>query len=257
MQQEERLSGGVNDVVRIGGTVRRPVGPWTPAVHALLQHVVDRGFDAAPTAMGIDAEGREILTFIAGEVSNYPLSAGASSTSALVSAAQLLRRYHDATVDYAQDHQTGWMLPGRSPVEVICHGDFAPYNCVLAGERAIAIIDFDTAHPGPRTWDVAYSVYRWAPLTAPDNPDGFGTPADQAARVRLFCDAYGLDITSRPVLVDTVVTRLHALVDFMRAGARDGNAAFRRHLEQGHDLLYLRDIDYILGIRDTLKSVLP
>jgi len=29
----------------------------------------------------------------------------------------------------------------------------------------VALIDFDTAHPGPRIWDVAYAAYRFVPLT--------------------------------------------------------------------------------------------
>ena len=35
------LSGGnvTAGVVRVGDTVRRPVGAWTPAVHNLLQHL--------------------------------------------------------------------------------------------------------------------------------------------------------------------------------------------------------------------------
>jgi hypothetical protein len=40
---EVELDGGnANRVVRIGDTVRRPAGPWTPAVHCLLDH-----YDAA------------------------------------------------------------------------------------------------------------------------------------------------------------------------------------------------------------------
>jgi hypothetical protein len=36
---EERLEGGYADgAVRVGSTVRRPAGPWTPAVHALLAY---------------------------------------------------------------------------------------------------------------------------------------------------------------------------------------------------------------------------
>ncbi|WP_405867085.1 phosphotransferase [Streptomyces sp. NBC_01515] len=44
------------------------------------------------------------------------------------------------------------------PVEVICHGDFAPYNCVFTGEGAVGLIDFDAARPGPRAWDLALHV---------------------------------------------------------------------------------------------------
>jgi hypothetical protein len=34
-------------VVRVGGTVRRPTQPWTPAVHALLRYLEDAGFFAS------------------------------------------------------------------------------------------------------------------------------------------------------------------------------------------------------------------
>ncbi|MFJ9374801.1 phosphotransferase [Streptomyces sp. NPDC101455] len=46
------------------------------------------------------------------------------------------------------------------PVEVICHGDFAPDNCVFTGEGAVGIVDFDAARPGPgpRAWDLALHV---------------------------------------------------------------------------------------------------
>ena len=233
--------GGVNEVYRVGDTVRRPVGPWSPRVHGLLRHVRARGFTGAPDFHGIDEEGREVLTFFPGEVSNYPLSPAARTHEALVSAARLLRAYHDATAGY--DHLTGWMLPAREPAEVICHGDFAPYNCVLDGNTAVALIDFDAAHPGPRRWDVAYALYRWAPLTHPDNGDGFGTAGEQAARVREFCDAYGLE--DREGLGELVAQRLTALVEFMHAEAEAGNQAFASHIADGHDRLYLRDIEYV------------
>ena len=45
MSQDEeiRLAGGnLGGAVRVGDTVRRPVGPWTPAVHALLGHLAGR-----------------------------------------------------------------------------------------------------------------------------------------------------------------------------------------------------------------------
>ncbi|MEU7477820.1 aminoglycoside phosphotransferase family protein [Lentzea sp. NPDC042327] len=238
----ERLTGGgINDVYRVGQTVRRPVGPWSPRVHGLLRHLRERGFTGAPDFHGIDEEGREILTFFPGEVCNYPLSPAARSEEALVSAARLLRSYHDATASY--DHRTGWMMPVREPAEVVCHGDFAPYNCVLDGTTAVALIDFDTAHPAPRLWDVAYAVYRWAPLTHPDNHDGFGTAARQAARAARFCNAYGL--ADRSGLVAAVAERLTALVELMHARADAGDRAFARHIADGHDRLYLRDAEYV------------
>jgi hypothetical protein len=54
-------------VIRLGDTVRRPTQPWTPAVHALLQHLEEVGFPYSPRVLGIDKEGREILTYLDGE----------------------------------------------------------------------------------------------------------------------------------------------------------------------------------------------
>src|SRR5438067_13757944 len=63
------LSGGGRSVVhRRGNVVIRDAGPWTPAVHALLRHLEDAGFAAAPRLVGsgLATDGREALTFIDG-----------------------------------------------------------------------------------------------------------------------------------------------------------------------------------------------
>lgn len=253
---EELTGGGINAVRRVAGVVQRPTGPWTPRVHALLRHVRERGFHGAPEVVGVTADGLEELTFLAGEIGHYPLSDAVRSEEALMSAAQLLRAYHDATVDFAARHADGWQLPARAPVEVVCHGDFAPYNCVLDGAGVVGLIDFDTAHPGPRAWDVAYAVYRWAPLTDPANEDGFGTPAEQAARARAFCDAYGLAEPARRALPDTVADRLTTLVELICTRAAAGDAAFQAHLADGHVDLYVRDLAHVRAHADAWRATL-
>src|SRR5665647_3844934 len=71
-QAEEILHGGnTSVVVRVGDTVRRHTGRWTPAVHALLGHLTSVGFADAPTVLGIDGQGREILPFVVGEVGSF------------------------------------------------------------------------------------------------------------------------------------------------------------------------------------------
>ena len=64
------LEGGnvSSGVERVGDTVRRPAGVWTPAVHALLHHLHTVGFQGAPRPLGLDEQGREVLTFIPGTV---------------------------------------------------------------------------------------------------------------------------------------------------------------------------------------------
>jgi len=65
---EQPLAGGNTNsgVVRVGATVRRGQTAASPAVHQLLRHLEAKGFDGSPRFLGIDAEGREILSFIAG-----------------------------------------------------------------------------------------------------------------------------------------------------------------------------------------------
>lgn len=96
--QEPVLHGGnTNTVVRVGDTVRRTSGPWTPTVHALLHQLDVAGFDAAPRALGLDARGREVLGYIDGDTVTYPMPRFIRSDEILVQVGQLLRRYHDLT----------------------------------------------------------------------------------------------------------------------------------------------------------------
>lgn len=131
------------------------------------------------------------------------------------------------------------------PVEVICHGDFAPYNCIFQDGYTVGVIDFDGARPGPRRWDLAYALYRFAPLTDPANGDGFGDSAEQARRARLFLDAYGCTRQQRHEAMQSIGPRLMSLVAFLRDAAASGDPNYARHIEEGHADLYLRDIDYV------------
>lgn len=63
----ERLEGNVGGAWRVGNTVRRTTGPWTPAVHALLAHLQSR-LAAVPEVFGFDGRGREVLSFLPGRV---------------------------------------------------------------------------------------------------------------------------------------------------------------------------------------------
>jgi Ser/Thr protein kinase RdoA (MazF antagonist) len=242
---QELFRGGVNAVLRTGNVVRRPAGPWTPAVHALLDHLARAGFGAAPKAHGLDDEGREILDFLPGEVPGYPMPSYVWADETLTAVAKLLRAFHDAIAEFVPPEDATWYLPTREPQQVICHGDVAPYNCVFRDGVPVALIDFDTAHPGPRVWDVAYAAYRFVPLTGLANADGRGDAAEQGRRLRLFCDAYGLAAEDRAALTAAVRDRLQALVDHIRTRAAAGDEAFAEHLAAGHADLYLADSAHV------------
>src|SRR4051795_3341979 len=120
-------------VVRVGDTVRRPQGPHSEFVHALLTHLESTAFDAAPRFLGIDEQSREVLSYIHGEVPD-DLDA-ALSDDQIAAAARLIRRFHDATA--------GSDLAGSE--EVVCHNDISPVNTVFLDRRPTALIDFDMA----------------------------------------------------------------------------------------------------------------
>ena len=252
---EEKLTGGnMAAVSRVGDTVRRSVGFWTPQVHKLLTHLQAQGIQEVPAPLGFDQQGREILTFLPGIVGNDPLPQLLRSDEVLISAARLLRRIHDATQDVAPGWLFGWQAPTREPVEVICHGDFAPYNCVFDQRKLVGVIDFDHAHPGSRAWDLAYAIYRFAPITAPSNPDGYGTMAEQCRRARLFCDAYGL--RDRTQIVQSILARLAYMADYLRQGAEKGDMRMQANIDAGHMVIYTSDFAYLHAHQDEFLSAL-
>src|SRR5690349_11420694 len=83
-------------IVRVGDTVRRPVRPFTATIQTFLAHLHSAGFTAAPVPLGVDEQGREVLSFVPGDVPREPLSDEATSEDVLVALARLVRRLHDA-----------------------------------------------------------------------------------------------------------------------------------------------------------------
>ena len=238
--EEELAGGGINRVVRVGGTVRRPAQAWSPRVHQLFEHLQTRGFTGAPRSFGTDQAGRDVFGFLPGHVGHDPWTPQVAGDTALTSAARLLRAYHDATADVAASWRGGWQKPAMEPVEVICHNDLAPYNCVYDGEQATGLIDFDTAAPGPRSWDLGYAIYRFVPLGSAAGPR-------TGERLELFFDAYGAGEPLRRASLDAVVPRLLDLTDHMRTAAAAGDEAFAAHISRGDLDHYLRDIALLSG----------
>ena len=213
-EQEIPLAGGnVNlGVVRVGETVRRAMTKSSPTVHQLLSHLAEKGFDGSPRFLGIDEKGREILSFIEGE-SGVPDYIWTEEKS-LVSAAKLLRQYHDATLDFVVNDSMQWGItyPDTSRHEVICHNDFAPYNFIFRDQAPVAVIDFDLVGPGPRLRDIAYAVYWLAPLSFASDDMQYHTERELqngSKRLRLFCETYGIHADK------ALLNMVHEVLSFM------------------------------------------
>tara|TARA_R110002020_G_scaffold35734_20_gene107660 strand:+ start:74 stop:778 length:705 start_codon:yes stop_codon:yes gene_type:complete len=174
-EHEIVLAGGhVNAVVRIGDTVRRTTQRDSAMVEALLTHLHDKGFAHAPRFLGIDDQGRQILTYLPGAVL---FDKDDFSDAQLQAAAQLLQLFHDHTTDFPP------VLAAAA--EVMCHNDWTPANTVFVAGHPTGMIDFDTIRPGTRLWDLTYSVWTWLSLG-----EDRWTPADQWRRLELFVAAY-------------------------------------------------------------------
>src|SRR5439155_16058344 len=110
----------------------------------------------------------------------------------LVGAAHLLRRYHDLLATFIPPPDARWRIVAPGAHEVICHNDWAPYNALFDGHRPIAMLDWDSAGPGSRVWDVGLSAYTWVPLyrnMASSTTSFFPLPM-RPPRLARFCAAY-------------------------------------------------------------------
>lgn len=226
---EVLLDGGFTNaglVTRVGDSVRRPWRSTSPATQALLEHLERVGFDGAPRHLGIDDRGREILSFIPGQVAVEPYPAWALADEALVSVGELLRRYHDAVASFdAAGHAWPQSVPVAFRGGIISHNDPNLDNVVFAGGRAVALIDFDLASPGSAVWDVACAARLWAPLR-----DELDVPEPvrgrSLARLRLFVDAYGLPARDRARVVDAMVHTHDWCYDVVRSAVARGHVQF-------------------------------
>ena len=255
-----RLPGGnVAPVYRIGDTVRRATGPWTPGVHALLRHLERSGFDGAPRVLGIDDEGREILSYIEGFVPYAPHVPGEIwSDDALASAAMILRSYHDAVRSFEAPADARWRYCPGAPTsgDVVCHNDVAPWNTVYRDGVSVAFIDWDFAAPAPAIWDVAYAAWRFVPLYYDGIPgsDDEVDVKECARRLRLFCDVYALE--DRSGLLDAIQDRQQVMYETVRGWGQAGVPGFVEMWKTGHARAPRLDKAFVAEFREPLASKL-
>jgi hypothetical protein len=238
-EAETPLSGGtLNSVVRVGTTVRRTAGPWTPTVQSLLRHLRDRDFDLAPEPLGLDRSGRETVSYIPGTTVGWslPWPDVVRADALLEEMGAVTARYHRAVADFRPAGTRPWQSAAAElgPNELVCHHDLAPYNVVLAGERIGGIIDWDLAGPGTALSELAFVAWQWVPLHGPfvTRLVGWQQPPDRVRRLRLLLDAYGLD--DRADFINLVVDRIGYNRLVMVRQAAQGHPAYQRLIDQGH-----------------------
>ena len=236
MTDEVILHGGLTNagrVARVGNTVRRPRQPTSAATWALLDHLERVGFDGAPRFLGVDDRGREMLSFIPGEAAIEPVADWALTDEALVSVAELLRRYHEAATSFdPAGHSWPDFVPAPLRGGLVSHNDPNLDNVIFAGGVAVGLIDFDLASPGSAAWDVACAARLWAPLRDErDVPERLR--GRSLERLRIFVDAYGLSRRDRSLVAGAVIHAHDRCYRVVGAAVDGGHEPFRRMWREG------------------------
>jgi hypothetical protein len=210
-------------VVRVGDTVRRPTAPCWLATHALLAHLAKVGFDGAPRVLAADAT-IETLTYIDGQAAVPPLPEDTLTDAALVSVADLLRRYHLAAASFdPAGYSWPRPIPARFRTGLVSHNDAHPANLVFRDGRAVALIDFDWAGPGSAIWDFAAAARYWAPLL--DEADITDSRQGRA----ILLDASGLRRADRRRVAEAIVANHDWTYAIVTEAAAAGHRGFADH----------------------------
>lgn len=234
MSGGEVLGGGLanfGQVVRHGDVVERPAPPHSAALHSYLRALRTAGFDGVPEPKSL-AGGREVLSFVHGDVAIPPYPQWSRGEEELASVGRLLRRMHDAAASVPIP-DANWPAELSDPEAdsaqslVLCHNDACQENVVFRDGEAVALVDFDFAAPGRPLWDLAQCAWYWVPMlpqavAAAEGYDGMDSPA----RLRILADAYGLDVGDRRALLDQFPQTVAMMQRFITGRIAAGDPVF-------------------------------
>ncbi|MEM6265741.1 MAG: aminoglycoside phosphotransferase family protein [Bacteroidota bacterium] len=231
------LKGGMSTktVLKIGPNVHRTKASNYPFIHSVLLHLATFDFPFSPRFLGIDDEGREVLSFIPGEVPReIPLTLPQK-----VEAIKVLRMLHDVLSSFEN----------KGEYETICHHDVAPWNVIVNNKKIVGIIDFDEAAPGNRIDDVAYFIWTFLELGNSLVPDN-----DQIAGIAALADAYGL--AGKEHLVPAIIHQQTRIREFRTHITLQGTNAELVEFSQKALIQINKSIDWVHSNRSRIEQAL-
>ncbi len=247
MDEEILDFGAVSSAVKIGDTVHRQAGPWTPTIHALLNFLNEKGFGFAPQVIGMDEQGREILTFLPGIAASRPWPANLFEMNSLEQVAKMLRQYHDIVEGFQLDDEAEWRAGKmqRLPGQIIRHGDLGPWNTLWQGNSLTGLIDWDFAEPGERVTDVAQMAYYFVPLRGEEGwqQAGFAERPEFGKRLGALVEAYGM--FNPDEVADALLEWLVEESRRVNEWGGEGREPWASFLQRGDDKEILEDMDWI------------
>ncbi|HUQ78882.1 MAG TPA: phosphotransferase [Patescibacteria group bacterium] len=234
---EEILAGGMDPrwaPVRVGDTVRRLASSASGVICEFLLHLEAVGFDGAPHHLGTDDQGRDVLSFIEGDVPVPPYPGWAMTDRALADLGALVRRFHAAAASFRPAPDAHWATDWADPTgsagagPTICHNDLFPENVVFRDGRVVALIDFAMAAPGRPLWDLAIAAEVWGPLGDPARRDRHPADLDGIRRLGVLTRGYGLESARAEELIDVLVDERARSTANIRAEIAAGNGSWIR-----------------------------
>jgi hypothetical protein len=235
---DQKLAGGVansGQVIRRGEFVLRPSNPNSVTIHKFLVALRSTGFQGASLPVEVQADGRERLFFLEGDVPLPPYPLWAQSDQTLESITRLMLMFHNASalVDIADDGAWSQELADPNGGPIVCHNDVCLENVVFRDNEAVALLDFDFAAPGRATYDLAAFARMCVPIDDERSAERLGwTSADRPSRLRLLADTYGLEKTGRHALLEHLDRAMEGGGAFVRRRVEAGDANFKRMLEE-------------------------
>jgi hypothetical protein len=241
---EERLPGGnVGGAVRVGDTVRRPTGAWTPAVHALLDHLATR-VPNVPRVLGFDDQGREILTYLPGRV--VDIDTEMLTLRQIDAVATWTRAFHATVGDFS--HRGPWrFFPTPGPT-LIGHNDIAPYNVCFDGDQLVGVFDWDLSGPSTPLLEVAFIAWNCVPLWRDIGP---GPAAERLAAI-----ASGYGVFDPRQILHAVPERIQLMLDGIPAAAARGDRGMANLLTLGEPDHSRRSLADLVGRIPTIDRLL-
>jgi hypothetical protein len=241
--RQERLVGNIGGAVRIGETVRRPTGPWTPSVHALLAHLAPR-VDRIPRVLGIDDRSREVLTYLPGRV--IDVEAEQLTVTQIASLVRWTREFHHAVADFR--HPGPWRYLPVADWALIGHYDIAPYNACFRADDLVGVFDWDLAGPTTARLELAFIAWSCAPLWRAL------APQLAAERLSVIAQAYG-GYPAREILL-AVPRRIQLMLDWIPATAAAGDQGVANLLALGEPERSRRSLADLVGRIPAIEQAL-
>lgn len=231
---EESLAGGntTEGVVRAGRTVRRPRDHRSDFASEVLRTLNRAGVTWAPTYLGIDAEGRDTFSYVPGTTTDHPSQRDERCYAAF---GRILRELHESTRG----------IPLASGAECLVHGDPGPFNVVMAEGMPVALIDWDSVHPGDPMEDVGYAGWSWCLYATGNVPI-----PDQARRLRQLREGYDPELPP-DVLIEAIFACQDSIIRIEGANTRDERLSDQRR-EHARAA-----VEWAGSCREVLSSNLP